>query len=53
MVICFFFFGQVKFSLDKHIIAIYLSWASINIYYFHTPVEWAWFVATLNQQLKS
>ena len=28
--------GQVKFSLDKYILAINLSWASIKFCYFHT-----------------
>ena len=36
MVVCFF--GQVKFSSEKYIMAIYLSlYASINFYYFHNP----------------
>ena len=30
--------GQVKFSLDKYIMAIYFSWASMKFSYFHTPV---------------
>ena len=30
--------GQVKFSSDRYIMAIFLSWASMNFCYFHTPL---------------